>query len=69
MTALKTYKRKPAPTLQQSGQVGHMGILPGQTLGSPVHKSESKVLTNYIAYELHQLDNTLSIHRQPTTPI
>lgn len=69
MTALKTYKRKPAPTLQQSGQVGHMGILPGQTLGSPVHKSESKVLTNYIADELQQLENTLAIHGQATTSI
>ena len=69
MTALKTYKRKPAPTLQQSGQVGHMGILPGQTLGSPVHKSESKVLTNYIADELQQLENTLAIHGQATTTI
>jgi len=69
MTALKTYKRKPAPTLQQSGQVGHMAILPGQTLGTPVHKTESKILTNYIADELQQLENTLAIHGQATTSI
>jgi hypothetical protein len=69
MTALKTYKRKPAPTLKQSGQVGHMGIVPGRTLGSPLSGSQSEVLTNYIADELQQLENTLTIHGQATTTI
>ena len=69
MTALKTYKRKPAPTLQPSGQVGHMGRLPLHTPFSPVHKSESEVLTCYIADELQELENTLTIHGQATTSI
>ena len=69
MTALKTYKRKPAPTLKQSGQVGHTGILLGRTLGSPVSGSHSEVITNYIADELQQLENTLTIHGQATTTI
>jgi len=69
MTALKTYKRKPAPTLQQAGQVRHTGIMPGRTLGTPAPPIQNEALTNYIADELQQLENTLTIHGQATTSI
>jgi len=52
MTALKTYKRKPAPTLYQ-----HQAINPAE------------VITTYLAEELRQLENTLTIHGQATTTI
>tara|TARA_R110002049_G_scaffold111867_1_gene261220 strand:+ start:2063 stop:2941 length:879 start_codon:yes stop_codon:yes gene_type:complete len=52
MTALKTYKRKPAPTLYQ-----HQAINPAE------------VITTYLAEELRQLENTLTIHGQATTSI
>lgn len=69
MTALKTYKRKPAPILGHAGQVGHMGIIPGRTLGTPAPPIQNEALTNYIADELQQLENTLTIHGQATTSI